>query len=78
MNDSSDILAEIKRLVTAKYSSAKIYFYGSRGRGDMHKESDWDLLTLINEEKSSLYVQLWETTPCFKQNDPRSASTGRF
>jgi uncharacterized protein len=65
MNDSSDILAEIKRLVTAKYSSAKIYFYGSRARGDMHKESDWDLLILINEEKITPEIEQDITYPLY-------------
>jgi predicted nucleotidyltransferase len=51
MKDSFDILSEIKRLVTERDSSAKIYLFGSRVKGPTHKESDWDVLILLNKEK---------------------------
>jgi predicted nucleotidyltransferase len=51
MANSRYILREIKRLVVEKASDAKIYLYGSRARGITHKESDWDLLILLNKEK---------------------------
>lgn len=51
MNDSSNILSEIKRLVKEHDASAKVYLYGSRVKGTTHKESDWDILILLNKEK---------------------------
>ena len=51
MNESKDILKEIKRIITEKEASAKIYLYGSRVRGTEDSESDWDLLILINRDK---------------------------
>lgn len=32
-------------------SGGKAWLYGSRARGDSHRESDWDLLILIHKEK---------------------------
>jgi len=37
MNKSSDILIDIKKLVVEKDSSAKIYLYGSRAKGNAKK-----------------------------------------
>jgi uncharacterized protein len=51
MKNSEYILSEIKRIVTEKDSTAKIYLYGSRSRGSSHKESDWDILILLDKEK---------------------------
>lgn len=41
----------IKRLVIEKDSTAKIYLYGSRAKGNARKDSDWDLLILLNRDK---------------------------
>jgi len=51
MNKSENILVVIKKLVEERDSSAKIYLYGSRAKGNAHKDSDWDLLILLNREK---------------------------
>jgi predicted nucleotidyltransferase len=51
MVNSKYILSEIKRLVVEKASDAKVYLYGSRARGTANKESDWDLLILLNKER---------------------------
>jgi predicted nucleotidyltransferase len=51
MVNSKYILNEIKRLVVEKASDAKVYLYGSRARGTANKESDWDLLILLNKER---------------------------
>jgi predicted nucleotidyltransferase len=32
---------------------AEIYLYGSRARGDVHEESDWDILILLDQDKVS-------------------------
>jgi len=51
MTGNKNILMEIKRLVEEKDASAKIYLYGSRAKGTAKKDSDWDLLILLNREK---------------------------
>jgi predicted nucleotidyltransferase len=50
MKNSKYILSEIKRLIVEVDSNAKVYLYGSRAKGTAHKESDWDLLILLNKE----------------------------
>jgi predicted nucleotidyltransferase len=57
MNDSSYILKEIKRIVLEQYPSAKIYLYGSRAKGSASKESDWDLLILLNKNKITTDIE---------------------
>ncbi|NJK98934.1 MAG: nucleotidyltransferase domain-containing protein [Bacteroidales bacterium] len=57
MKNSSDILSEIKRIVTEKDSTAKVYLYGSRAKGNFNKESDWDLLILLNRDKITLEIE---------------------
>jgi predicted nucleotidyltransferase len=32
-------------------STASLWLYGSRARGNAHADSDWDLLILLDEEK---------------------------
>jgi predicted nucleotidyltransferase len=46
-----NILHEIKRIVLAIEPGAKIFLYGSRARGTMKPDSDWDLLILLNTDK---------------------------
>lgn len=49
----SEILKQIKKIVTEQEPKAKIYLYGSRSRGTAKNHSDWDLLILLNKEKIS-------------------------
>ena len=42
-----EILANIKQVVQELEPLAEIVLYGSRARGDVHEESDWDLLILV-------------------------------
>ncbi len=65
MKNSDYILKEIKRLVTEKDSTAKIYLYGSRVRGTANKESDWDLLILLNKEKITPEIEKEITYPLY-------------
>jgi len=65
MNDSSDILKEIKRIVLELYPSAKIYLYGSRAKGSASKESDWDLLILLNKNKITADIERSITYPLY-------------
>ncbi len=46
-----NILEQVKRIVIEKEPSAKIYLYGSRVRENFRKDSDWDLLILLNKDK---------------------------
>ncbi len=51
MTDSNKLLNAIKKSVTGEYPDAKIILYGSRARSTSNKDSDWDLLILINKDK---------------------------
>jgi predicted nucleotidyltransferase len=50
MSQTNNILEQIKRIVTDRYPSAKVYLYGSRAKGTEHRKSDWDLLILLNKD----------------------------
>jgi uncharacterized protein len=65
MNDAKYILKEIKRLVIEKNADAKIFLYGSRVRGTAHKESDWDLLILVDREKITPEIEKEITSPLY-------------
>lgn len=52
-NFNSNILSQIKKIVTEQEPKAKIYLYGSRSRGTAKSNSDWDLLILLNKDKIS-------------------------
>lgn len=43
-----NIVNLIKRNISEIDPDAQIILYGSRARGDEHKDSDWDLLILTN------------------------------
>jgi len=47
------IVQKITEKIYEVNPNAEIYLYGSRIRGDIHKESDWDILILLNKEKVS-------------------------
>ncbi len=65
MKNSKYILNEIKRIVTKKDSNAKIYLYGSRVRGTANKQSDWDLLILLNKKKITPEIEEEITYPLY-------------
>ena len=44
----TEILQLIKSSITEVIPDAKVILFGSRARGDSHKESDWDFLILTN------------------------------
>jgi predicted nucleotidyltransferase len=50
---SNNIVWDIKKKILEVNPSAEIYLYGSRARGDAQKESDWDILILLNEDNFS-------------------------
>jgi len=65
MNDSSDIIKEIKRIVMEQDPTAKIYLYGSRAKGSASKESDWDLLILLKRKKITPDIERSITSPLY-------------
>jgi predicted nucleotidyltransferase len=65
MATESNILAQIKRIVHAKSPSAKVYLYGSRIRGTANKDSDWDLLILLKNQKITSEIEDEITSPLY-------------
>jgi predicted nucleotidyltransferase len=65
MTNSVDILIAIKKLVEERDSSAKIYLYGSRAKGNAKKDSDWDLLILLNRDKITSEIENDITYPLY-------------
>lgn len=48
----NDIASQIKRLAAITVpKDGKAILYGSRARGDARKDSDWDVLILLNKDK---------------------------
>lgn len=65
-----ELLDKIKKIVKRMYPDAKIILYGSRAKGNAQKDSDWDLLILIENDLSEkekiriryeLFEIEWET-----------------
>ncbi|MFO7369022.1 MAG: nucleotidyltransferase domain-containing protein [Bacteroidales bacterium] len=44
------ILGKIKKAIYQKDPQAEVYLFGSRARGDSRKNSDWDILILIDNK----------------------------
>ena len=51
MANQQSTLDRIKQIVLNIDPLAKVYLYGSRARGTMKPNSDWDLLILLNKDK---------------------------
>ena len=51
MQNRNEILLKIKKSVNSTAPDAVVILYGSVARGDNQKESDIDLLILLNKEK---------------------------
>jgi uncharacterized protein len=65
MIDQQNTLDRIKKIVLDKDPSAKVYLYGSRARGTMKADSDWDLLILLNKDKITTAVERTVTYPLY-------------
>lgn len=65
MTNHQNTLDRIKKIIMDKDPSAKIYLYGSRARGSMKPDSDWDLLILIDNEKVTRDVERNVTYPLY-------------
>jgi uncharacterized protein len=60
-----DIVEAVKQEVINIDSKAEVILFGSRARGDFHKDSDWDFLILLDgsltkEIKESLLDKLYD------------------
>ena len=51
--NEKEALRELKKRITEKFPAAKIILYGSKARGDSCKESDIDLLILVESNLST-------------------------
>lgn len=65
MNKDDAILDMIRTTVRATEPDAEIILYGSRARGDARKDSDWDIIVILNkppmlhQERYSIANELW-------------------
>ena len=53
MKKQDIVIAKIVRLARKEFPESEIILYGSRARGDNQKDSDWDLLVLIDAPEVS-------------------------
>ncbi|MFM9839347.1 MAG: nucleotidyltransferase domain-containing protein [Cyclobacteriaceae bacterium] len=65
MTKQQNILDRIKSIVLDKNPAAKVYLYGSRARGTMRPDSDWDLLILLNTDKITDELERSVTSPLY-------------
>ena len=49
--DKELVKKKIKNVITQQDSSAKVILFGSRARGNESKDSDWDILVLLDKPK---------------------------
>ena len=52
-----DIIQKIKARIRQKNPLADIVLYGSHARGQSHKDSDWDILILLNQPNVNRLVE---------------------
>lgn len=65
MRNDTNILQRIKGTVLQHDSSAKIYLYGSRAKGSMKIDSDWDLLILLDKDHITDEIERNVTYPLY-------------
>ncbi len=54
MKDQKEIMSHIHVLLHGIDPEAKAYLFGSRARGTATKDSDWDILILVNKKRVNL------------------------
>ncbi len=60
-----NILPKIKQLVTSVDATAQVYLYGSRAKGTERKDSDWDILILLKNDKITPELESRFTYPLY-------------
>ena len=59
--EKQQVLQLVKKAVHEVDDKAEIILFGSRARGDFHKESDWDFLILTEKEENfKIKESIWE------------------
>jgi predicted nucleotidyltransferase len=65
MANQQNVLDRIKQIILDQEPTAKVYLFGSRARGTMKSDSDWDLLILINKDHITTDVERSVTYPLY-------------
>jgi predicted nucleotidyltransferase len=65
MADQQNMLQRIKKIILDKDPSAKVFLYGSRARGTVKPDSDWDILILLNKDKITVDIERNVTYPLY-------------
>ena len=53
-SETTKVVELIRSTIRETAPTAQIILYGSRARGDAHKNSDWDVLVIIDKPKTDL------------------------
>lgn len=61
----NEILYEIKKRVRKIEPNAEIWLYGSRANNTAKKDSDWDILIVLDKEKISFEYEKQLTSPIY-------------
>jgi uncharacterized protein len=58
MSDNKIFIDKVKSWANAKFPDSEIYLFGSRAKNIQNKDSDWDLLVLLESEKIGLETEI--------------------
>ena len=57
MDKDKQVLKKIKSAISQTDPKAEVILYGSRARGNAHRNSDWDLLILLKSKNISIDLE---------------------
>lgn len=60
-----NITRRIKSIVQQYDPNAKVYLYGSRAKGKVHRDSDWDILILLSSDSITPEIERKVTSPLY-------------